>query len=239
MQQRSHFNTVVAILVASVLLGNLWGFHFLLTPFRYLTVAVHELCHAVACVLTGGWVSGLTIVADGEGHGGLTFTHGGLTWLVASAGYVGTAIVGCGVLLLSRHARVARPVLGFIGVLMAVCTLFLVPRTVMFEHGRILQTLGSLGWGLLLSGLLCWAAWKLEAEKARTLLILVGAETALSAVSSTWTLLVASAFVSGVTSDAGNMAAVTGVPAVIWSLLWAAFALLSLGFTLRYTYRTR
>ena len=61
--------------------------------------------HALACVFTGGWVSGLTIVEDGNGHGGLTFTHGGIPFIYSQAGYMGEAIWGCLLLSLARFPR--------------------------------------------------------------------------------------------------------------------------------------
>ncbi|XP_062116660.1 uncharacterized protein LOC133830659, partial [Humulus lupulus] len=55
----------------------------LLTPFKLITVFLHEASHAIACKLTCGHVEGIQVHAN---EGGVTQTRGGVYWLILPAG---------------------------------------------------------------------------------------------------------------------------------------------------------
>ncbi|CAN0913884.1 hypothetical protein LINGRAHAP2_LOCUS28199 [Linum grandiflorum] len=55
----------------------------LLTPFKLITVFMHEANHAIACILTCGKVEGIQVHAN---EGGVTQTRGGIYWLILPAG---------------------------------------------------------------------------------------------------------------------------------------------------------
>jgi hypothetical protein len=63
----------------------------ILKPFKLLTVALHEMGHALLTVLTGGRVLGLTI---NENEGGLTRFVGGSPFFSFPAGYLGALFWG-------------------------------------------------------------------------------------------------------------------------------------------------
>lgn len=72
-----------------------------LRPLRYFSTAIHEACHALAAILTGGTV--VEIHLDGEsGH---MQSYGGIRLIVSPAGYVGTALIGMLLLLAGRNER--------------------------------------------------------------------------------------------------------------------------------------
>lgn len=54
-----------------------------MTPFKLITVFLHEVSHALACMLTCGKVEGIKVHAD---EGGVTQTRGGIYWLILPAG---------------------------------------------------------------------------------------------------------------------------------------------------------
>ncbi|THG23774.1 hypothetical protein TEA_011664 [Camellia sinensis var. sinensis] len=56
---------------------------FVLTPFKLITVFLHEASHAIACKLTCGQVEGIKVHAN---EGGVTQTRGGIYWLILPAG---------------------------------------------------------------------------------------------------------------------------------------------------------
>nr|GEW65007.1 hypothetical protein CTI12_AA197940 [Tanacetum cinerariifolium] len=64
---------------------------FLLTPFKLITVFLHEASHAIACKLTCGEVMGMEVHAN---EGGVTQTRGGIYWLILPAGYLGSSFWG-------------------------------------------------------------------------------------------------------------------------------------------------
>src|SRR5919199_6520174 len=79
-----------------------------LLPFRLFVTMVHETSHALVGVATGGQVLGIQISLNGSG---VTLVRGGNLFLTASAGYVGSALFGAGLLLLARERRWRRSLL--------------------------------------------------------------------------------------------------------------------------------
>ncbi|KAF2597153.1 hypothetical protein F2Q68_00008450 [Brassica cretica] len=73
---------LITIGIFTVVILLLWR-TFLLTPFKLITVFLHEASHAVACKLTCGDVEGMEVNAN---EGGSTTTRGGIYWLILPAG---------------------------------------------------------------------------------------------------------------------------------------------------------
>ncbi|MQM01188.1 hypothetical protein Taro_033942, partial [Colocasia esculenta] len=80
------FTVAILAVCLSISLGSfpLWR-TFLLTPFKLITVFLHETSHALACKLTCGQVEGIRVQAD---EGGVTETRGGIYWVILPAGLV-------------------------------------------------------------------------------------------------------------------------------------------------------
>jgi predicted MFS family arabinose efflux permease len=72
----------------------------LLKPLKLLSVFVHEMGHAGACIITGGWVKEIEVYED---EGGGTGSSGGIRCLVIPAGYVGGAFWGGAFVALSGN----------------------------------------------------------------------------------------------------------------------------------------
>ena len=77
-------------------------------PFLIFSTFIHETAHAIAAVMTGGQVESLIVRMDGSG---VTYTRGGIRFLVTSAGYIGTTIFGAFLLILSGKESRVRPAL--------------------------------------------------------------------------------------------------------------------------------
>ncbi|KAH7288912.1 hypothetical protein KP509_31G049400 [Ceratopteris richardii] len=77
----------------------------LLTPFKLITVFLHEASHAIACILTCGKVEGIKVDAN---EGGATYTRGGLQWIILPAGYLGSSFWGMILVLASTDLLSAR-----------------------------------------------------------------------------------------------------------------------------------
>ncbi|KAK7272969.1 hypothetical protein RIF29_14014 [Crotalaria pallida] len=78
---------------------------FLLTPFKLITVFLHEASHAIACKLTCGQVEGMQVHAN---EGGVTQTRGGIYWVILPAGYLGSSFWGMALILASTNLLTAR-----------------------------------------------------------------------------------------------------------------------------------
>ncbi|GMN28103.1 hypothetical protein TIFTF001_001926 [Ficus carica] len=94
--------------VFTVLILVLWR-TVLLTPFKLITVFLHEASHALACKLTCGDVEGIQVHAN---EGGVTQTRGGVYWLILPAGYLGSSFWGMALILASTNLISARVAAG-------------------------------------------------------------------------------------------------------------------------------
>lgn len=227
---------VIALLIfASLMLTYIPILNLIVGPITTFVTAIHEMSHAFVCVLTGGHVAGMTIVSDGLGHGGLTFCQGGNDFLVTSAGYIGTTIIGCALIMLGSVPKLSKGILFTIGAVIGLASI-----TFMFSsvtHGIIFQGLGSMFWGGLFSGLLIWASHKLNVYYANLLVLFLGVQTGLNALNDVGILVQSSMSGSSTLSDATNMAAITGIPAPFWAAIWSLIAIGMLGATMWYVYK--
>src|SRR5262249_34242886 len=76
-------------------------------PIRLFVTYIHEIGHALAALATLGGVKRVALDWSGSG---VTFTQGGLGFLISSAGYLTTTLYGAGLLLFLRsHVNVRIP----------------------------------------------------------------------------------------------------------------------------------
>eukprot|EP00268_Persea_americana_P021177 TRINITY_DN2115_c3_g1_i3.p1 TRINITY_DN2115_c3_g1~~TRINITY_DN2115_c3_g1_i3.p1 ORF type:complete len:230 (-),score=5.11 TRINITY_DN2115_c3_g1_i3:119-808(-) len=95
---------LVTVGVFTVVILALWR-TVLLTPFKLITVFLHETSHALACKLTCGQVEGIQVHAN---EGGVTHTRGGIYWVILPAGYLGSSFWGMVLILASTNLLTAR-----------------------------------------------------------------------------------------------------------------------------------
>lgn len=96
------FVAMVGVYIVVIL--SLWR-TVLLTPFKLITVFLHEMSHALACKLTCGQVESIQVHAD---EGGATVTRGGVYWLILPAGYLGSSFWGMVFILASTNLLPSR-----------------------------------------------------------------------------------------------------------------------------------
>ncbi|CAI5480519.1 unnamed protein product [Closterium sp. Yama58-4] len=92
-----------------------------LMPFKLISVYLHEIGHASACVMTGGKVEGIEVHMD---EGGVTRTRGGWQWCILPAGYLGSSFWGM-VLVLCATNKWTTLVIAVILCITLFITLFL------------------------------------------------------------------------------------------------------------------
>lgn len=212
--------------------------NLVLFPLRTFTTGLHEFGHAAMTFATGGLVTGLTMVPDGEGAGGLTFHRGGIGWLVSSAGYLGAAFFGSLLIWFGRKEENAKAVLKVLGVVFALgCLICITPGLLDARHGS--EAILSLLIGLAIAGTLVFSGAKFSPAVAHVILLILAGQTALSSLTDVWYLIQISVGFSanGSFSDATNMAQYTGIPAAVWSILWGAISLLLVVFAVKVSYR--
>ena len=102
---------LLALILAVV---ALWSTPVLL-PLKILVVLLHELSHLFAVLLTGGSVESLLLSPQ---EGGAVLSRGGNRFLTLSSGYLGSLLIGLGLLWAALHSRADRWVLAGLGVLL-------------------------------------------------------------------------------------------------------------------------
>jgi len=189
----------------------------LLYPFKLFTTWVHECGHAVMTVVVGGHVTSITIDPDTSGlTQGLAPTSRLARGLVASAGYLGAAVVGCLLMAATRVQKRAHVILAGIGAFMLL-TLVLWIRNV---FGAVVV----LAWGVVLVAL----ARQGIGNAARFLLSLLAIQVALNSLYDIRVLFL----VDGGPSDAHTMARLFLLPSEVWATLWMVISAAMLGATL-------
>jgi len=94
-----------------IVLMNIETGRYVLYPFLILSTWVHECCHGIAAYLCGGYVAIMRIYENGGGATNVADYSSRA--FIASAGYPGTAVTGC-LLLLFRRTTLG-PTIGTIG----------------------------------------------------------------------------------------------------------------------------
>lgn len=192
----------------------------ILYPFKLFTTWVHESSHALMTVLVGGRVTSIAIERDTSG---LTMSLVPLgrvpQGLVASAGYLGAAVVGCLLMVSTRVERSAHSILAFIGA----CMLVTLAIWIRNPFGVVVV----LAW----SAALLLLARSRFADAVRFLLSLLAVQVALNAVYDIRVLF----FIGRGQSDAATMARLFLLPAWVWATAWMVMSLGLLYGTLRVT----
>ncbi len=230
------FLLIIGFAALSMILREVPILDLIFKPLDTFEVAVHEMGHALTCIATGGYVDGMTIVNDGEGHGGLTYCHGGWPLIYSQAGYLGEALFGCGLILLSRFPKLSRAILVLIGTTIGLGSIFLMSGTI-FNEGELWAGLGSMLWGLCIAGGFVISGSKLPDRLAHLLLLFIAVQSVLGSLSGVWVLLLQSLGMYPGWSDATNMERMTHIPAYLWGIFWTAFSFGSLGGTMWLSYK--
>jgi hypothetical protein len=193
-------------------------FRPVLTPLIYFNTHIHELCHALVGMATGGYVDRIIVQSNGNGH---ALIGGGNLILTASAGYVGSAIVGAIMIAGARNGKGAR------GMLLAGAA-FLAISMAMFVRGDLVGVISGLLWTLALAaaGLRLPVDWRMFAAQ------FVGVQLCLTSAHALLTLLNLSISSEAMT-DAETLERVTQVPGILWAAGWFAVSAVAVGLSLR------
>ncbi|BGP18598.1 hypothetical protein JCM10213_004231 [Rhodosporidiobolus nylandii] len=115
--QKVTLGVIGAYAVIIKILWNVPVVHWVLWPFKMLTIAFHELGHAATGCCTGAKVKSITLDPR---EGGCTMMAGGVGWITLPAGYCGSAFIGALLVFCSFDIRASKIISIFVGV----CFLF-------------------------------------------------------------------------------------------------------------------
>jgi hypothetical protein len=193
------------LVLSTALLVGFWH-HWLVLPLKLLVVLFHELGHAVVTVLTGGSVVELGVSLDQGGH---TLSRGGNRFLILNGGYLGSLLVGLGLLVSVRRRRAGPIAAGLLGVTAWITAILWVPlwsfsSVFCFAVGATFLALGRAKDPR-------WALWSVRT---------VGLFSVLYALLDIRDDVFGAP--AGAVTDATMLASHTGVPSLVWGLLWGA-----------------
>jgi hypothetical protein len=183
-------------------------------PLKIFVVFLHELCHGLAALLTGGSVIRIELSVE---EGGLCVTRGGWRFLILTAGYLGSMTLGAFLLVLGSRSHRDRAILGVVGgITMAVTLLW------------VRSTFGLL-FGAAAGGVMMLVAWKLPDRVSDALLKILGVVSCLYAVRD----IASDVLLRDIPgSDANALAELTMIPAAVWGVAWVAASLVVAGVAL-------
>lgn len=233
----------VRLLMAATLLSfALWviswflpAVGYIVYPLQLFATFIHEGAHVLAAILTDSSVQSLTVSYDASGE---VYSRGS-GWLsqlfISSAGYLGTTAFGAALLAWMRFGYSSRLALyisaGLVGVLTVVFGV-LAPIWNFLQNVTVGTVLFTVFSGIVISSGLAVIARFARARWVNLTLAFVAVQALLNAVFSLFELFLISTF-TGIQSDAANMAAATGLPAVVWVVLWIGISLLMISVGLR------
>lgn len=237
----------MTLLLAAGLSIALWFIPFanvLSYPFRIFVTFIHEGGHALAALVTGNSVQSLSVAMNASGE---TYTtQGGMLsqMLVSSAGYLGAMAFGSLLLVLIRKALAARIVLAGSALLILILTTVfgLLKPMVSGSWSSLSGIPFTFFAGIALAVGLVAVARFASAGVATFVLSLLAVQCVLNALLDLKTVFfLSSPLGPTVATDAGNMANATGIPAVIWTIIWivAAFGILMVALRLYVAARDR
>lgn len=198
---------IIIILSLAIISIFLWG-TFIIYPIKLFVVLLHEMSHGIFAVLTGGEIVEIHIT---ESLGGTCVTKEGVPFIVAMAGYLGSLGFGA-MLFMSAYNRKTN----------LWTSIILVTLLLIFAANYIQGSLGillSLGFSILLI-----VSTKYFNKTIHSYIMkFLGIVSCLYVVIDIKEDLILS---NNFDSDAQILAYLTGIPAVVWGMLWLAISII-------------
>jgi hypothetical protein len=230
------------LLVATIITIALWFIPFadyLVYPIRLFVTFIHESSHALVGFITGGSVQSLTIASDGSGvvYSAPSGFFGAI--LTSSAGYLGTTAFGVLLLYLIRRSFSPNKILMACGVFIAVITLFfgfLMPLFNVFSlQVSFFSLIFTIFCGVVLAAGLFALGKFASLRTANFAVAFLAVQCLLNALSDLKTVFFINAPLIGsdLQNDATNMQTATGLPGIVWVLVWIGISILMISVGLR------
>jgi len=209
---------VIIAAVLALVLSHLPVLDVLIYPFKLFGTFVHEWSHALVALATGGHVVALEIRPDLSGE---EYSAGGMGLLISSAGYIGVAVAGSALLLAPlRWANRTMTGIGGAALLLPLAGAVLLGATF---------TLTTWFWSAVFAAVALAVGLRAAPRLARLFQQFLAVELCLTALDALRQLIWLALDAPGVPTDAANAAGYTGIPAVLWAVVWSIVALIVIG----------
>jgi hypothetical protein len=185
-------------------------------PLKILIVFLHEVSHAGMTVFTGGDVISLTLSAD---QGGAVWSRGGSRFLILTAGYLGSLLIGLALLIGATRSHADRVIMGAFGLLMLIVTALYVR-----DGFAVMFCLGTGAFMLL-------TAWFLPHDVNDLILRVIGLTSMIYVPYDIFSDTIAR---SNLRSDARMLAEEFGGATMLWGGVWLCISLVVIAASLRY-----
>lgn len=205
------------LFLITALVFALWNTYAIL-PLKILVVFLHELSHGLAAVLTGGSIETISLNPQQGGH---AITRGGNIFLIFSAGYIGSLLLGVILFLIALRTHADRAVMALFGALMLLVTALYIR-----DSFALLFCIAS---GL---GMLAIARF-LPRDVNDLLLRVIGLTSILYAPYDIFSDTIAR---SELRSDAFMLAERFGGSAMLWGAIWLIISLVVIALCARYVF---
>jgi hypothetical protein len=216
---KRRFQFLAGFAVYFVALWILWNTP-IVYPLKLFVVLLHEISHGIASIGTGGTIQRIVISPN---EGGFCECGGGNAFLTLSAGYLGSLVWGAAILTAARgRGKVPQIATIIIGVLVVAVTVLYVRNGFGILFGVVF------GAGLVMAGRY------LPVNGTASLLTALGLTSCLYAILDIKSDILDRPYVE---SDAHLLAQMTGIPTLVWGLLWIAVALVFSAWFFRWSYR--
>lgn len=208
------------LLALLALIFALWQTPVVL-PLKIFVVFLHELSHGLAAILTGGQIEELSLSPQQGGH---AITRGGSRFLILSAGYLGSLLLGIALLSIALRTRADRLTLGLCGAVMLGVTLLYIRDLFAFAF------CGFTGAAMIAT------ARFLPNTVSDMVLRVIGLSSVIYVPYDIFDDTIARA---GLRSDAYMLADEFGGPTMFWGGLWLLLSLCVIVFCLRFALGAR
>jgi hypothetical protein len=203
------------LILITIAVFALWSTPLAL-PLKILVVFLHELSHGLAAVLTGGSIEAISLSAQQGGH---AITRGGNGFIILSAGYLGSLLLGVMLLLIALRTNADRATLGLFGLITLLVTLLYI------------RDLFPLVFCTIIGLAMLSTAWFLSRPINDFALRVIGLSSVIYVPYDIFSDTIAR---SELRSDAYMLAEQFGGPTVLWGGLWLVLSLAVIAFCMRY-----
>lgn len=206
---------MISLIVITTII--LWD-SIIIYPVKLFVVLLHEISHGIMAVISGGKIISIQI---SENLGGQCITSGGVSFLVASAGYLGSLLFGSAIFISSYNKKYSSWITTIIAVLL-----------ILFSANYIIGPVG-----IILS--LLYSAVLYISPRYFNKTIHMYLMKSLGLISSLYVLVDIKEDLLTLNyreSDTNILETVTGINAAAWGLLWFIISAIIIYFLLRFSF---
>jgi hypothetical protein len=208
---RGHWQLIVLTAVVFALWQTL-----AMTPLKILIVFLHEASHAIAVLVTGGTIESFSIT---QNQGGEVWARGGNRFITLTAGYLGSLLIGIGLLIAALRTAADRKIMAGLGIVMLLIA------------ALYIRSAFTLSFTVATGAIMLFLAWKFGHASNDLCLRIIGLSSMFYVP---YDIISDTLLRSHLQSDARMLAEEFGGTTSFWGCVWLAVSVGVIGICLRY-----